>query len=117
MMRIAIPTFMTRVSPRFDCASTVLLLTIDNGQIESREALAADGWTAATRVKRLVELGIDCVICGGIDVRSAESLRSAGITVRGGITGEIADALADLVDGKVTSTDYLSDRGKTDIAS
>jgi predicted Fe-Mo cluster-binding NifX family protein len=30
-MKIAMPTSATRVSPRFDCAKSVLVVTIDNG--------------------------------------------------------------------------------------
>ena len=40
-MKIAIPTFATRVSPRFDCAESVLVVTIDNGQALDRRELAA----------------------------------------------------------------------------
>ena len=31
VMKIAMPTSATRVSPRFDCAKSVLVVTIDNG--------------------------------------------------------------------------------------
>ena len=43
-MKIAIPTFATRVSPRFDCAKSVLVVTIDNGQTSDRHELEAADW-------------------------------------------------------------------------
>lgn len=110
-MRIGVPTFMTRVSPRFDCARTFLLLTLRDGKIESREELAADGWTPRERVSRLVDLGVDEIICGGIDAWSAESFRSAGVTLYGGVAGEIEDALTALVKGQLkTATDRAEAR-------
>jgi len=98
-MKIAIPTFATRVSPRFDCAQSVLVVTVDEGGVPERQELTASHWAPHERINRLVELGIDTVICGGIDRWSAASLQSAGVTIYGWVAGEVDDALAALLQG------------------
>lgn len=102
-MKVAIPTFGDRVSPRFDCAQAFLVVTINDSQPVEREELSASNWPPHERINRMVELGVDTVVCGGIDCWSAESLESAGITIYGWITGEIEEALAALVRGDLDS--------------
>lgn len=104
-MKIAIPTFGNRVSPRFDCAQSVLIVTVDDGQLGEREELVASSWAPYERINKMVEFGVDAVVCGGIDCWSAESLESSGITIYGWVTGEIEDALAALVRGDLYTED------------
>jgi len=102
-MKIAIPTFGTRVSPRFDCAPGMLVVTVDEGKPSERPQFAAFDWAPHERINKLLELGVDTVICGGIDQWSLDSLQSAGVTIYGWVTGEIEDALAALLQGKLDS--------------
>jgi predicted Fe-Mo cluster-binding NifX family protein len=102
-MKIAIPTFGTRVSPRFDCAQAVLIVSVDDGESTRREELVASGWAPHERINKLLELGVDTVICGGIDSWSTESLQSAGVTIYGWVAGEIEDVLAALLRGELDS--------------
>lgn len=111
-MKIAIPTFATRVSPRFDCAKSVLVVTIDNGEASERCELAASDWAPHERINRLLELGVDTVICGGIDCWSVASLQSAGVTVYGWITGEVEDALAAMLQGTLDSSAQAENNGR-----
>ena len=102
-MKIAIPTFATRVSPRFDCAQSVLMVTIDDGGATQRQELSATDWAPHERINRLLELCVDTVICGGIDRWSAAALQSSGVTIYGWVTGEVDDALAALLRGDLDS--------------
>ncbi len=98
-MKIAVPTFGSRVSPRFDCAQVFLVVTTDNMNGVQRQELAATNWTPNERVSQLVALGVNAVICGGIDGWSAESLRSAGIRVYNSIKGDADEAVSTLLRG------------------
>jgi len=40
-MKVAVPTFGTRVSPRFDCAQEIAVVTVDKGCFSERLELAA----------------------------------------------------------------------------
>jgi predicted Fe-Mo cluster-binding NifX family protein len=92
-VKIAVPTFGSRVSPRFDCAQVILVVTAEGGTVVERHELTAADWTSRERVSRLADLGVSAVICGGIDGWSAGSLCSAGITVYSAVAGEISAAL------------------------
>ncbi|TWU40956.1 NifB/NifX family molybdenum-iron cluster-binding protein [Novipirellula artificiosorum] len=90
------PIFHQRVSPRFDCAKSFLVVTVEGGQTVDRFVMAADGWTSKQRVQRLLELQVDQVWCGGIDLISAQALRSSGLDLQCHLTGNIEDLLQQL---------------------
>lgn len=102
-MKVAIPSFGARVSPRFDCAQSFLLVMLHQGAPSEREQLSAADWTPYDRINKMVELGVDTVVCGGIDCWSAESLESAGITLYAHAAGEIEDVLPALLRGELHS--------------
>ncbi len=100
-MKVAVPTFGDRVSPRFDCAASFLVLTVDCGEIVQREEVSAAQWPPHERVNYLVRRGVDVVICGGIDRWSAASLGSVGITLYGWVAGSIEESLEALRRGEL----------------
>jgi predicted Fe-Mo cluster-binding NifX family protein len=110
LMKIAIPTFGTRVSPRFDCAQSVLIVTIDNGKAVKRQEYAASDWTPRERIKKLLELGVDTIVCGGVDQWSIGALRSAGATVYCWVAGEAETSLAALLRGDLDAQAAMEDR-------
>ena len=97
--RIAVPTFATRVSPRFDCAHSILVLSVDEGKPSARQEITVPNWTPHVRINKLLDLGVDTVVCGSIDCWSVARLQSAGVTVYGWVTGEVEDALTALFQG------------------
>lgn len=110
--KVAIPTFGTRVSPRFDCARAVLVVAIDDDKPSERQDFVASNWAPHERINKLLELGVDTIICGAIDCWSAESLRSAGVTIYDWVTGEIEDALAALLRGDLDSKKTMEASGR-----
>jgi len=111
-MRIAIPLFDGRVAPRFDCAQR--LLVIDGGQDD-----APSGHTESPlagppheRIRALVELGADVLICGGIDCLSASLLARYPIRVFSWVTGEADDALAAFLAGALESGAIMGAGGR-----
>jgi len=111
-MKIAIPTFGIRVSPRFDCAEGVLIVTVDGGKCAAREELVASGWPPHERINKLLQRGVDTVVCGAIDWWSVESLRSAGVTIYGWVAGEIEEVLAALLRGELDSEAMMEAGGR-----
>ena len=104
-MQVAVPVFGDRVSPRFDCAVSFLMLTIDDGEIVARRELDASQWAPHERINRLVARGVDVVLCGGIDRWSAESLRSVGVSLVRSVAGPIDENLALLLRGELRESD------------
>ena len=100
-MRIAIPTFEHRVSPRFDCAPFIVIVDIARGEVVQREALSTSAWESDQRIRMLVERGVNVVVCGGVDRVSAQSLVDAGVEVCSGVSGECQQALRSLLEGRL----------------
>ena len=111
-MKIAIPTFGTRVSPRFDCAQEIAIVTVGEGRLSERLELAASDWPPHERIHRLLELGVDTVICGGIDRWTTMALQSAGVTIYGWVAGEVGDALAALLKGDLDEEAAMQGGGR-----
>ena len=102
-MKIAIPVFGTRISPRFDCAREFLIVTAENGEVIARQGLQADAWSPLIRIRKLSSLGIDTLICSGIDRASWRHLKFSGIRIYSWVTGEVEDALRCLFKGELES--------------
>jgi len=101
MMKIAIPLFNRRIAPRFDCAHDFLLAVAENGEVIEHEELPATRWTPLERVEKLKDLGVDIVICGGIDNVSARRLNFYRVRIYSWVTGRAEDALQSLIRGEL----------------
>ena len=100
-MRVAIPLFGTRIAPRFDCADEFLVANVSAGAVVERGQVTVAGLAPVERAKRLCELGVDTVVCGGIDQLSASYLAGRGLAVYAWVTGEADDALDGLLLGEL----------------
>ncbi|TWT79005.1 Dinitrogenase iron-molybdenum cofactor [Planctomycetes bacterium CA13] len=100
-MKVAIPTFGARVSPRFDYAETFLVLAMEEQEIVERCLHDASLRSARDRVRWLIAMDIDCVVCGGIDNASADALASAGVCLYSWLAGDIETILASLMMGEL----------------
>lgn len=92
-MKIAIPLFGSRISPRFDCAQVFFFGKAVNGVVIERQKLPAEGLSTLARVGKLLEWGVDVLICSGIDRISDQQLGRHGIRIYAWVTGEVEDAL------------------------
>ena len=111
-MKIAIPIFHTKVSPRFDETQGFVLLETQNNTIAVREKLSTRGWSVMAKMKQLVDLGVDTVICGGIDHASWQYLSVNGIHICSWVTGEVDDAVACFLEKKLKPGLILGEQGR-----
>ncbi len=92
-MKIAIPIFGNRVSPRFDVCPEFWIIELRDGKIESEERQSVESFTLQQRLNHLSSLGVDKIICGGIDNFCIDHLGTRGIEVIHNVSGEAAEAL------------------------
>lgn len=111
-MKLAIPVFRTKISPRFDETQGFVLVETSGGDVVSRENLATSGWSEIEKMKRLLDLGVDALICGGIDRASLQYLSFNGVTVFSWVTGEVEDALICYLDNRMKPGIILGEQGK-----
>ena len=81
MTKVAVPLFKDRVSPHFGASPKVLLVMIEHGIIQSEATWDVGGESPMEIARRLVSLGIQYIICGGIQRQYKDWLIKNGIAV------------------------------------
>lgn len=111
-MKIAIPMFHTKISPRFDQTQGFVLLETQHAGVVARDNLTTKGWSVIAKMKQLVELEVDILICGGIDRASMQFLSFNGVKIYSWVTGEVDDAVTCFLDNRMKPGIILGDKGK-----
>jgi len=111
-MKIAIPAFQTKISPRFDQTQEIVLIKTDNASVVASEKLSTTGWTVIEKMKYLVDMGVDTLICGGIDRASLQYLSFNGLSIYSWVTGEVSDAVTCFLDNRMKPGIILGDKGE-----
>ncbi len=100
-IRIAISCFGEEVAPCFDTAHRFRYwIIVDDEAVDYRE-LEAEGIEGITRVQLLKGVGVDVLVCNGINRSLREMLEADGCTVIDGIVGSASDALFGLLAGQI----------------
>jgi predicted Fe-Mo cluster-binding NifX family protein len=94
-MRIAMPVFENRISPRFDCAPTLVLCDISGQRVTERKEIFCDGWSDIERISKLKEMGVDTLICGGLPNHLQGILKNNGVNIIPWVAGN-SDEILDL---------------------
>ena len=100
-MKIAIPMFNSRVSPRFDFASKMLVATVEGTKVVDRENYSLINLNPIRRSSLLYELGVNVLICGGINNFSQRLITGNGIDVIPMVQGEVEEVLNLFINGKL----------------
>ena len=102
-MKIAIPMFNSRVSPRFDFASKVMVATVDKGEVVEREIYSLNDLNPIRRSSLLSDLGVNVILCGGISSFSQRLINANAIEIIPMVQGEIEEVLDLFIKGNLTS--------------
>lgn len=100
-MKIAIPLFGTRISPRFDFSPEIRIITVEDGKVVSQENFPVVHLNLTQRLDQLASNGVNKVICGGIDGFSASQLGNRRIDVVKDVMGEAKLAFDLFMRGKL----------------
>jgi predicted Fe-Mo cluster-binding NifX family protein len=111
-MKIAIPIFENRISPRFDFSPEMWVIEVERGKVVGQEKFSTANFNLPQRLEQITSNGIDKLICGGIDGFSRDQLGSRGIDVVQDVTGD-ADIVFDLfLRGRLRSGFCCERRGR-----
>ena len=80
-VKIAVPLFKDRVSPYFGASSTFLLVETDGTTIHKETTWDLPGEGPMDIARRLTDLGVEKLICGGIQNQNKAWLMGKGIMV------------------------------------
>ena len=99
-MKIAVTLFGKRISPHFGSSPKVLLLEVENGLIRKKAMRDVGGEGPMGMARRLVDLRVESLICGGIQRPCKEWLISKGVAVLDNQRGEVEKLLGDMLRSK-----------------
>jgi predicted Fe-Mo cluster-binding NifX family protein len=102
-MKIAIPVFENRISPRLDFAPGFGLYDIEGERITGSREISCEGWSDVDRASKLKGFGVDTLICGGLPGYLHVILKKSGINVIPWIAGNANDALSLFIRGQLNS--------------
>jgi len=103
-MKIAIPLFHTRVSPRFDFAPTLMVATVEKNQVVEKKEISLKNHTLSQRSNLLQELGVTTLICGGVQEFLTRSLENKNVQVIAPVAGEAIEVLQRFLHGTLCSS-------------
>jgi len=104
-MKAALTIWEGSVSPVFDVSREALILTVDKGQISERFTENIETTNPALKVERLLELGVQTLICGAISEQVHHELTTRGVTVLGFVAGEVAEVLRAFAAGELPASE------------
>jgi predicted Fe-Mo cluster-binding NifX family protein len=100
-MKIAIPLFNGRISPRFDFSPEMWVVTVENGVLVDQERFSLTNLNLPQRLEQVTSKGVNKMICGGIDRSSLDHLGNRGIDVVPDIMGDAELAFNLFMRGKL----------------
>jgi len=92
-MKVGIPLFKDRVSPRFDVCPEIWVVELNSGEVVSQEKWAMEDLNLQQRIDQLTFKGVNKIICGGIDSFCVDRLGNRGIDVIHNVAGEAIEVL------------------------
>jgi predicted Fe-Mo cluster-binding NifX family protein len=105
-MKIAIPIWNERISPVFDVARRLLLLTIENNEIVNREEKILGSMTME-RVQLLTDVSVNVLICGAISDSLAMQIRETGVNVILNICGSVEEIVNAFLTDRLDSECFM----------
>jgi len=105
-MKVAVPLFGTRVSPRLDCGTVLLVAQVDETGVGSKDEVVDAAGNPLRRVARLRELGVETVVCGAVTGFLLRHMTANGIQVFPWVSGEASEVLEALAHGELAATPF-----------
>ena len=100
-MRIAVTYESGEIFQHFGHTSQFKVYTAENGKVVASEIIDTHGSGHSALAALLAQQEIDALICGGIGGCARTALNEAGIRLYGGVSGDVDDAVADLLAGQL----------------
>jgi predicted Fe-Mo cluster-binding NifX family protein len=111
-MKIAIPIFENRISPRFDFSPEMWIVEVDRGEVVGQDKLSTANLNLPQRLEKVTLNGVDKLICGGIDPFSRDQLGSRGIDIVQDVIGDAETAIGLFLRGRLQSGLCCEGKGK-----
>jgi predicted Fe-Mo cluster-binding NifX family protein len=106
-MRIAIPEYDNQVATVMDFAGRLLLIDCETGQETERKTVDFSEQLVPAKVARLVDFGVNLLICGAISRPFSAMVLHSGIEIIPFISGNVDDVLSAYFRGYLVDSRFL----------
>ncbi|MBD3196834.1 MAG: dinitrogenase iron-molybdenum cofactor [Candidatus Lokiarchaeota archaeon] len=110
-MKYAISTEGNQVSGHFGRAPQFTFVTIEDGELKSKEVLSNPGHTVGSIPQFVNAQGAECMIAGGMGRRAVDFFTQYGINVVMGIQGTIDEVIQKIINNELESGESLCSPG------
>ena len=115
--RIAIAVFQERVASKLECTENLLLVTVDNGEIKSRELVLLRDKDPLRKIDMIFKLKPDIFICGGLTRMCEYKLRHSNMRLISWIQGNVDNILSLCLQNTVIDGVYYTNRNFSEYSS
>lgn len=98
-MRVAIPLYGRRVSPRFAYSDAMLVADVLDGDVARQDVVATRQTSDQQRLEQLIGLGIDIFICGAVDPTFLTEAGGLDIRIIPDVAGDVDEILSLVTQG------------------
>ncbi|MGC8977400.1 MAG: NifB/NifX family molybdenum-iron cluster-binding protein [Candidatus Ratteibacteria bacterium] len=110
-MRIAIASDGNFVSAHFGRCPSYTIVDIENGKVIKKEVIENPGHKAGFIPQFLHQLGVECIICGGMGMRAKDYFDEYGIQTIVGINGSIDETIEKFLNNTLKGNENLCKPG------
>ncbi len=97
-MKLAITVWENRISPVFDTAKQLMLVTLEEDGFHIEDIIDIEGDPFAVLFRLHQEKGIELLLCGALCRKGEERLKEAGLEVLPFLTGDVETIIRHLAD-------------------
>ncbi|MFP4571894.1 MAG: NifB/NifX family molybdenum-iron cluster-binding protein [Desulfobacterales bacterium] len=104
-MKVALAVWNGRISPVFDVSRDLMVIDIDGGREIDRIYVHFSSDQPMHKVRRLVDMEVEVLLCGAVSRQLAETLEANGIRLFGFISGEAESVISAYLKGRLPSAE------------
>jgi len=110
-MKIAISTDGNKVSPHFGRCPQFTIIEVENNKLIDKKVIENPGHHPGYLPQYLNEIGVSCIVAGGMGMRAKELFSQAGIDAILGVEGEVEEIIGKIIDGSLEGGESICQPG------
>jgi len=110
-MKIAISTDGNKVSSHFGRCPQFTIIEVENNKLIDKKVIENPGHHPGFLPQYLNEIGVSCIVAGGMGMRAKELFDHAGIEAILGVEGEVDKIINKIINGSLEGGDSICQPG------
>lgn len=102
-MKVALAVWNGRISPVFDVSRQLLVIDVEDGRVVNRITVHFSSDHPMHKVRRLVEMKVEMLLCGAVSSPLAATLDANGIGRLDFVSGDVESVISAYLEGQLPS--------------